>query len=207
MTQLRISKVQTLPATFDPSTIYLVVDTSVTDGLAMYVSDSAGSYAKHIPTFTEYSALIDAKVAAGVAQVSTLKVVNTIAERNNLPIPATSMALVLDATGDGTVASGSASYVWTTSLGWVKIAEHESMDLSFDWSGITGRPTSTPAQLDAAVASGHSHGSSMAAIDAAVTASHGHVNKTTLDAISDTGDGMLKYNGVYIAPMYVTEQW
>lgn len=48
---------------------------------------------------------------------------------------------VLDATGDATVASGWAEYVYSASAGiWVKIAEKESMDVVTDWSNVQNIP-------------------------------------------------------------------
>ncbi|SHL96978.1 hypothetical protein SAMN05444389_102422 [Paracoccus solventivorans] len=52
------------------------------------------------------------------------------------------------------------------------------MDLTLAWDGIIGRPTSSPAQ-----------------IDAAVTASHNHVNKTQLDALGEDEGQNLTYRG------------
>lgn len=52
--------------------------------------------------------------------------------------------MVLDASGDPTVVSGFAIYVYSaTATLWTKIAEQESMDLSVvtDWSNITNKPT------------------------------------------------------------------
>jgi hypothetical protein len=48
---------------------------------------------------------------------------------------------VLDATGDATVESGWAEYVYSLSAGiWVKIAEKESMDVVADWSNVQNIP-------------------------------------------------------------------
>ncbi len=51
------------------------------------------------------------------------------------------------------------------------------MDVVINWGSIVGRPNSSPAQLDAAVAN-----------------SHAHANKTVLDSVADTA-GVLYYGG------------
>lgn len=64
---------------------------------------------------------------------------------------------VTNATGDSTVASGGATYLFNpTNSTWIKTSEAESMDVSVNWASITGKPTSSAAQIDAAVAASHS---------------------------------------------------
>lgn len=46
--------------------------------------------------------------------------------------------LVIDATGDATVSSGAAQYVWD-GTSWLKIAEVESLDLVLDWANVSGK--------------------------------------------------------------------
>lgn len=64
---------------------------------------------------------------------------------------------------------------------WIKITEFESLDAAISWSNISGRPSSTPG-----------------AIDAAVTASHSHSNKPQLDKLNEDGSGVATYNGDHI---------
>lgn len=53
-------------------------------------------------------------------------------------------AFVVDASGDPTVESGSAEYIYHDSS-WIKIAEVESMDAILEWANIVGKPsTFTP---------------------------------------------------------------
>jgi hypothetical protein len=86
---------------------------------------------------------------------------------------------VRDATGDATVQAGAATYVYDfANTVWVKVNEFESMDINLDWAGITNKPTST-----------------VAAIDAAVVASHTHLNKTQLDSIGQDANSNLTYGG------------
>ena len=86
---------------------------------------------------------------------------------------------MLDASADATVTSGAATYIYNSSTSaWLKIAEHESMDVTIDWTDIQNRPAS-----------------SVADIDDAVTKRHTHANKTELDKIGQDANGKLTYNG------------
>lgn len=86
-------------------------------------------------------------------------------------------AWVVDATGDPTVNEGSALYSFSKDTGtWIKVYETEAMDndggvaVAADWDNLDGRPLSTPA-----------------AIDDAVNSSHSHSNITILNSISGSG--------------------
>lgn len=86
------------------------------------------------------------------AVISTV-IVDTIADRDALTPTNGQQVLVIDATGDPTVDSGAATYVWREDPGeWIKLSEAESMDVVLDWSKIQNGPASTPAEIDAAVA-------------------------------------------------------
>ena len=190
MAQLKISKVTALPGVLAASTLYLVSDAVRTDDVNIYVSNSTGTTAKHVPTFAELETMVDSKVTAGLAAASTLKVVATIAARDALAPTIATLALVLNATSDVTVLSGAATYVYDP-VGdvWSKISEHESLDVVLQWANINGKPTS-----------------SVADIDDAVTKRHVHANAAVLDLLSDSS-GELFYNGVTIAPQMLAEQW
>jgi hypothetical protein len=87
--------------------------------------------------------------------------------------------LVLDATGEPTVTTGAASYVWREATSsWIKMTEYESLDIALTWNALTGKPTSTPA-----------------AIDSAVTNSHTHSNMTQLSKIDEDANGDFTYGG------------
>jgi hypothetical protein len=105
---------------------------------------------------------------------------------------------VNDASGDSTVTSGWAVYrrkVQTTPAtydytvindvpessegagdgkitGWCKVAEAESLDVVVSWDNIEGKPNSTPAEIDQAVADDHTH-----------------ANKAALDDLADATTG------------------
>lgn len=63
------------------------------------------------------------------------------------------------------------------------------MDVALTWANITGKPTSTVAQIDAAVAN-----------------SHTHTNKTQLDKVGETG-GNLTYNNSLPYTGWETTTW
>lgn len=192
MAQLQISKVTALPATLAASTLYLVADAVRTDDVNIYVSDSTGAAAKHVPTFAELETMVDAKVlagvTAGVSAATALRVVADVTARDALAPTVTTLALVLDATADTTVLAGAATYVWDGAA-WTKISEHESLDVTLTWAAIVGAPTSLVAD-----------------IDDAVTKRHAHANLATLDLLSEL-DGKLQYNGAPVAPQMLAEEW
>lgn len=95
-----------------------------------------------------------------------------------------------DATGDATVASGGATYLYNVAgAAWVKISEAESMDVSLNWAALVGRPSSAVADIDDAVAKRHTH-----------------ANKTELDKIGEAG-GELTYNGAQVKTEWGSTGW
>lgn len=74
------------------------------------------------------------------SQFKEVQVVATIAARDEIANPFAGMsAFVEDASGDTTVNSGGAYYIYNGTA-WVKTAEAESMDVVLQWSAIKGRP-------------------------------------------------------------------
>ena len=86
--------------------------------------------------------------------------------------------LVRDASDDPTVNTGSATYVFDVRDNeFVKVAEHESMDLELEWKSIKDRPKSSPTDIDEAVKNSK------------------HENINVLNALTESNDGQLMYNG------------
>lgn len=161
-----------------------------------------GTYAEEYVTSKDINGTITAKMISTRAltrsfatevfnellpTISVIKIVDTIVDRNlfgqpepGVYNPNDSLVMVLDATGDTTVTSGSALYAWRASpKEWVKISEYESMDLSIAWDNIQGKPNVTASQVEGAVSNSHNHG-----------------NKTVLDKFGeDVGTGQPTYNG------------
>lgn len=167
----KVTSVPSVPVT--PNTFYLVALPSKPEHLEIYVSDMTGNVLKR--QFNE--ADVDRKILESLSQSSKTVIVDNINKRNEL-VDKVGVIYVKDATGDSTVKSGGASYLWDSSNStWIKISEAESLEVSLTWEALTGKPNS-----------------SATAIDQAVAEKHSHANKTTLDKLSDADD-VLYFNG------------
>ena len=171
MPAIKIHKTTTLPGTLEGHSIYLVAPAAKPDYVEMYVTNADATAVRRVITEQDVINLISASSGA--------QIVDDIADRDSLTPINGQLVYVLDATGDPTVASGAASYIWKADTSeWVKLTEFESMDVIVQWSNIQGAPTSSPS-----------------AIDAAVAKSHTHANKTELDKIGEDISGNFTYNG------------
>ena len=188
MTTLRIFKETALPATLQPHSIYMVASATHADLLEIFVTNASGSTpVRHVLNRAEVQSMIDASIASA----NELTIVADIAARNALSPTRAQYVYVVNATGDATVASGGATYLWNPSGStWIKTSEAESMDVSVTWASITGKPTSTPSQIDSAVANAHSH-----------------ANKTQLDLIGQNAAGEMTYNGVQVKTTWSSTGW
>lgn len=165
--EVRFHKVTSLPGVLEANAFYLVENGAYAE---FYVTDSS-AVAKMVGNTVMIEAII-----AGVG--GGLQIVDDIAGRDALTPTSNIFVLVKDATGDATVDTGAALYVWdNTATDWVKVMEYESMDVTVAWSSITGRPSS-----------------SVSDIDDAVFKKHAHPNLSVLNAISDVG-GVAHYAG------------
>jgi len=173
MAAFQIFKETALPGTLVANSIYLITHPTNTDYLEVYVTNNAGTATRRIPTEADIQALINSSLSA----LNAVDVVADIATRDALTPAQGDQAFVIDATGDPTVDSGGATYIYDGTA-WVKISEAESMDVALDWNNIINGPTS-----------------SAGAIDAAVANSHTHANKTELDKIDEDVDGDPTYDG------------
>lgn len=188
MAALKFRKVTSLPGALEADAFYFVVNATYSES---YVTDSAG-VAKAMGNSAMINALADTRIAAAISAFNALEIVADIAARNALAIGANRnfMVLVTDATVDGTVASGAALYSFNNATdAFTKLSEYESMDVVVAWASITGKPSS-----------------SVAAIDAAVAASHTHANMTTLNKLSEDGEGLL-FDGIAIQARWAAVNW
>lgn len=194
MAQLNFHKVTVLPGMLEANSIYFVENGSVAE---TYVTNSTG-VARSVGNTSMINDVVDLAVDAAigtaiedaVSQTSAVEIVADIAARDALSLAANRLVLVLDATGDSTVNVGGAMYAYNHSTTtFSKVTEYESMDRVISWSEISGAPTSTPAQIDAAVA-----------------ASHTHANMAVLDKLSEQ-DGNLVYNGAPLVTSWTTTNW
>jgi uncharacterized protein (UPF0212 family) len=173
MAEVKFYKLGVLPGTLEANAVYFIENGSYAEH---YVTNSAG-VAKMVGNTTMINALISTQLSG----LNSTEIVANIAARDALGagLNRNTLVYVIDATGDGTVISGAASYLFNNSNDtWIKISEFESLDAAVSWSNVSGKPTSTPG-----------------AIDAAVTNSHTHTNKAQLDLINVDGNGAATYNG------------
>ena len=182
MAKTKFFKVATLPATPVANAFYFVENGNYAES---YLTNNTG-----VAKMVGNSAMIDQRISAQLSGLSSLEIVSDIIGRDALTLTTNKMVLVIDATGDTSVISGSALYAWRQSnTTWVKVSEYESMDVIVSWGNISGRPSSSPANIDLAVANSHTHS-----------------NKTQLDKIGEDGEGDITYGGVEVMK-WTTNNW
>lgn len=187
MPTLKLHRVTALPSQLEANSIYLVSIPNKPDFMEIYATGNTADVVKRVLTEQDVQAMIDASLSG----FNTIQIVNNITERDSLNPNRAIFVLVLDASGDPTVDSGSASYVYNPSTGqWVKIAEYESLDIVLSWDNIQGKPTSSPAEIDDAVAKRHTH-----------------ANMTQLNKIGEDANGYLLYNNQYPLTGWATSEW
>jgi len=188
MARVNFNKVTSLPGTLDPNTFYFVENGTFAES---YITDNEGN-ARAVGNTAMINSLIQAALADFSAEGNALEIVTDITARDALTatLSGTAMILVVDASGDPTVGSGSALYAWDGGSSTLyKIAEYESMDVIVQWSSIQGGPSSSPAQIDSSVA-----------------ASHTHANKSVLDKLGSDAEGLL-FDGVGVGSRWTTTNW
>lgn len=179
--------VSALPGSLEPDSFYYVANGSVAES---YLTDNLGN-AKSVGNTVMINQLITAALASWEG-ASSMPIVADIAARDALFATATAnmLALVIDASADPTVETGSALYAYDFGSSTVyKVAEYESMDLVIQWASIQGKPNSSVAQIDDAVGKAHQH-----------------ANKAVLDKFTEAG-GQLLYAGEGIATSWATKDW
>ena len=218
MATIKFHKVLVLPGTLEADSIYFVQNSTYSE---TYLTDSAGN-AKSVGNSSMIAAVANTEISTRLAQHNLVEIVADITARNALASQNRNLVvMVLDATGDATVTAGAALYAFRNSdNSWTKVAEYEGIDAVVQWSNISGRPTSSAAQLDAAVTNSHTHSNKTVldatqesfttalktTYDAAVTASHSHGNKATLDKLTDAG-GILLLDGAAVTASWATQNW
>lgn len=189
MADIKFFKVGVLPGVLQANALYFVENGGYAES---YLTNNAG-VAKSLGNTAMINALADARVTAGLANLNALEIVANIAARNALAgNNRNQMVLVIDATGDATVAAGSALYAFRNSDDtWLKLTEYESLDVVVQWTNISGKPASAAAL-----------------IDEAVTKRHAHANLAVLDLITAPG-GVMNYNGTPVggAPAWTNTDW
>lgn len=184
---LKFFKETALPGTLQPNSVYFIAPAAKPDYVELYVTGTSASAVKRIVNSDDVQSMINASLAGFAA----LQVVDDIAARDALAPTANTLVLVKDATDDSTVASGAATYVYeVATTTWTKVGEFESLDVVLQWSNIQGKPSSSVADIDDAVAKKHSH-----------------ANKTQLDKVGEDGSGNFQYNGGYPQAGLESQAW
>lgn len=183
-------KVTALPTPLVPDSIYFVAPAGSPEGyMEIYVVGSDGASIRSTLTRAQTQAMIDASVAS--ASGGGTVIVDDISARDALQPDNAARVFVVDATGDPTVSSGGAEYMWRTSTtSWIKISETESQDLVLAWASINGKPNSTVANIDDAVNKRHSH-----------------ANMTELNKIGQDATGNFTYGGVRPRAVWEDDAW
>lgn len=183
-------KLTALPTPVVPNSIYFIAPAGAPAGyMEIYVVHSDGSTVRSTLTRDQVQAMIDAAVAS--ASGGGTIIVNDIAARNALTPDNAQRVFVVNATGDATVTAGGAEYMWRANpAGWIKISETESQDLVLSWATLTGKPSSTPAN-----------------IDDAVSKRHAHANMTELNQIGQDAQGQFTYAGARPRTVWEETAW
>ena len=185
MTTYTVHKVTALPSKLAANSIYFVA--SGNDHTEIYVTGKSASKVRRVINEADVKRLIN----AATDKLGALEIVANIAARDAMSLSANAMVLVLDASADSTVKAGAATYAYRHSdTSWTKISEAESLDLNLSWANLTGKPTSTAADLDDAVSKAHSH-----------------PNKTQLGLIGQDASGNFTYNGAAPKIAWDTAEW
>ena len=171
---MQIVRVSALPDPLVASTLYLVKNGTE---LTITVTGTDAAVVAKTVTSSDISAAVASAISALDLQPG-VQYAADIAARDALELTKNSIVFVADATGDATVTAGSASYFYELATdSYTKVSELESLDVTVDWDDLTGKPSSTAAQIDDAVSKTHSH-----------------ANKATLDKLGESG-GALTFDG------------
>lgn len=183
---IKMYRETTLPGTLQPYSIYYIAPASKPNYVEIYVTNSTG-VARRVINEDDINTLVSNAITAA----NEIIIVADIAARNALNPTKVMYVFVENATADPTVTSGGATYIYKLSTSsWIKISEAESLDVVLNWNNIVGKPSSSPAQIDAAVAN-----------------SHTHTNKTQLDKVGEDAGGNFTYNGNIPYTKWETTTW
>jgi len=187
---LKFHKVSVLPGTPEADSFYFVNNGTFAES---YITGSDGTV-KSIGNTAMIEAVASEVVNDAIASLNAnpVEIVANIAARDTLTASATTnrIILVTDASADPAVDTGAALYVWNETAGSVtRIAEYESMDVSLTWASISGKPSSSTAQIDDAVNKRHSH-----------------ANLATLDKLGEAS-GRLTFDGAEVSTNWTTTNW
>lgn len=230
MSKIKFFKETALPGSPVANALYLISKTiNGVSAAELYVTNSTGGAgsARQVSTQALVEAIIGLQKGANsglatldsggkipVAQLPSgigidFEIVDDIAARNALSPTKNILCLVLDASADSTVNTGSALYAYElTASTWHKVSEYESLDLSGLMTSfniqVGGGATETISQGETInfvagsanitiVRSGNT-----LTFDVSGGAAHSHSNLTQLNNIGQDGDGDMTYSGTNV---------
>lgn len=186
--KVKFYAVSTLPPVLEANSFYFVQNDNFAEG---YLTNNSG-VAKSIGNSAMINALVSQALLDFEETANRMTIVADIAARDAEVLGKTKnlLILVLDASADTTVNSGSALYAFDAATKLChKVSEYESMDVVVSWADIKNRPTSTVTQIDDTVSKAHTH-----------------TNKAVLDSIGDVG-GNLTYKGESVTSLWNSKDW
>lgn len=174
MAKIKHFALTSAPGTWQADSIYFI---KVWWYVEIWVTDTSAA-----PQMVGNSQMINDLIDVKIAGLTGIQIVADITARNALASTLTgnAMVLVVDASADTWVDAWAALYVFKDSdNSWTLIAEYESLNqnITFSWSSIVWKPTSSVADIDSAVASKHTH-----------------LNKAVLDKFWEDGDWEATYD-------------
>lgn len=174
MAEISIFKETALPGSLVAHSIYVIAPPSKPDYVEIYVTDASG-VTKRLINEDDVQDLIEAAVAG----MDNLLYAADITARDALVLTGNAKVYVADATGDPTVELGGATYFYYhADEEFIKTSEEESLEIEVTWAALSGKPSSSVADIDDAVAKKHAHS-----------------NLTQLNKIDEDGSGNMTYNG------------
>ena len=193
MSKFKIVRVTTLPSTITPSTMY-ILKTPTSAIAEVYFSNNDGSVL--VPGITEQF-ITDSFASLLASGMGQIEIVENINERNRANKNGNCLIMVIDATGDEFGSTGTVLYLYRAiNSSYFRVSSFDGTNDAINggtvgtiwWDTIQGRPTSTPEQIDQAVADSHTHS-----------------NKSVLDRIGVTADGVLTVDGNIFANIVMVE--
>ena len=193
MSKFKIVRVTALPSTITPSTMY-ILKTPTSAIAEVYFSNNDGSVL--VPGITEQF-ITDSFASLLASGMGQIEIVENINERNRANKNGNCLIMVIDATGDEFGSIGTVLYLYRAiNSSYFRVSSFDGTNDAINggtvgtiwWDTIQGRPTSTPEQIDQAVADSHTHS-----------------NKSVLDRIGVTADGVLTVDGNIFANIVMVE--
>lgn len=176
-----------LPQVLEPNAFYyLEREVDLGDGSPFlvaegYLTNKTGQ-ARALGNVSLIGNIASALISQQMSAMQAIRMAPDIAARDTIAAEdpqINKLILVADASADPTVETGSALYFYDVSEEtFTKVAEYESMDITFSWANLDGKPNSTPTQIDDAVGKAHTH-----------------ANKAVLDELAEDGNQKLTYRG------------